>query len=83
MGRVATFKLLPSGQGYSVQLAGVANMDDKVVAICPIEVQTGREAGATGPIVAGLREGKQVDGVLVAGMSSLPCSPFPFVSVQY
>ncbi|KAK3485197.1 lethal giant larvae like, C-terminal-domain-containing protein [Neurospora hispaniola] len=65
-GRVATFKLLPSGQGYSVQLAGVANMDDKVVAICPIEVQTGREAGATGPIVAGLREGKQVDGVLVA-----------------
>jgi hypothetical protein len=66
-GRVATFKLLPSGQGYSVKLAGVTHANDKVVAICPIAADTGAPAAATGPIVAGLREGRHVNGVLVVG----------------
>lgn len=66
-GRVATFKLLPSAQGYSVKLAGVSQGSDKVVAICPIQVDTGAPAAATGPIVAGLREGRHVNGVLVVG----------------
>ncbi|KAB5526383.1 lethal giant larvae like, C-terminal-domain-containing protein [Coniochaeta sp. 2T2.1] len=64
-GRVATFKLLPSGQGYSVKLAGVNHGNDKVVAICPIITDSGAPAAATGPIVAGLREGRHVNGVLV------------------
>jgi hypothetical protein len=67
MGRVATFKLLPSGQGYSVKLAGIAQLSDKVVAICPIVADTGAPAPATGPIVAGLRSGQQVNGILVVG----------------
>jgi syntaxin-binding protein 5 len=66
-GRVATFKLLPSGQGYTVKLAGVSHGNDKVVAICPIVAETGAPASATGPVVAGLREGKHVNGILVVG----------------
>ncbi|KAH8886476.1 hypothetical protein GQ53DRAFT_796815 [Thozetella sp. PMI_491] len=65
LGRVITFKLLPSGQGYSAKLAGVVGFDDKVVAICPIVADTGRPAVATGPVVASLRDGQQINGVLV------------------
>lgn len=75
-GRVATFKLLPSGNGYSVKLAGVNHGgSDKVVAVCPIVADTGAPAVATGPVVAGLREGRHVNGVLVVGQ----CHP----SVSY
>jgi len=67
-GKVATFKLLPTaGGGYSVKLAGVTNLGDKVVAICPINADNGHPASATGPVVASLRDGRQVNGVLVAG----------------
>ncbi|KAK4124648.1 hypothetical protein N657DRAFT_644893 [Parathielavia appendiculata] len=66
LGHVASFKILPSGQTYSAQLAGVAKCGgDKVVAICPLNVDNGQAAAATGPAVAGLREGKQVNGILV------------------
>ncbi|KAK1979652.1 lethal giant larvae like, C-terminal-domain-containing protein [Colletotrichum cereale] len=66
LGRVATFKLLPSGNSYTVKLAGAQQFDGKVVALCPIQADTGKPAHATGPIVAGLRNGQQVNGVLVA-----------------
>ncbi|KAK3346749.1 lethal giant larvae like, C-terminal-domain-containing protein [Lasiosphaeria hispida] len=65
MGRVATFKLLPTGEGYSAKLVGVTNLSDKVIAICPINADTGHTAAATGPVVASLREGRQVNGILV------------------
>ncbi|RYP73453.1 hypothetical protein DL771_003625 [Monosporascus sp. 5C6A] len=64
-GKVITFKLLPSGGGYASQVAGVASLSDKIVAICPIITETGKPAYATGPAVAGLREGKNVNGLLV------------------
>ncbi|RYP10368.1 hypothetical protein DL764_000702 [Monosporascus ibericus] len=64
-GKVITFKLLPSGGGYTSQVAGVASLSDKIVAICPIITETGKPAYATGPAVAGLREGKNVNGLLV------------------
>ncbi len=67
MGKLITFKLLPSGAGYNAQVAGVASLGDKIVAICPIIADTGKPAYATGPIVAGLREGKNVNGLLVVG----------------
>lgn len=67
LGRVATFKLLPSGKGYTAQLAGVVSLGEMVVALCPIIAESGHTAGATGPVVAGLREGHQVNGILVAG----------------
>ncbi|KAK4150110.1 lethal giant larvae like, C-terminal-domain-containing protein [Chaetomidium leptoderma] len=67
LGHVATFKILPSGKSYTAQLAGVAKCGgDKVVAISPLNADNGQPASATGYAVAGLREGKQVNGVLVA-----------------
>ncbi|KAI1442326.1 lethal giant larvae like, C-terminal-domain-containing protein [Annulohypoxylon stygium] len=65
MGKVITFKLLPSGGGYNATLAGVANCNDRVVSICPIVAETGKPALATPHAVAGLREGKHVNGLLV------------------
>ncbi|CAN8104917.1 unnamed protein product [Discula destructiva] len=64
-GKVATFKLLPAGKTYTVELAGVVSMSDKVVAICPIVAETGKAAAATPEIVGGLRSGIHVNGVLV------------------
>ena len=70
LGRVATFKILPDGQRYAAKFAGAVKAGgDRVVAICPVDVDSGRPAAATGPAVAGLRTGKQVNGILVAGMS--------------
>ncbi|KAI0165095.1 lethal giant larvae like, C-terminal-domain-containing protein [Hypoxylon sp. FL1284] len=65
MGKVITFKLLPSDGGYSATLAGVVNLNDKVISISPIVADTGKPALATGPAVAGLREGRHVNGLLV------------------
>ncbi|KUI56373.1 hypothetical protein VP1G_03757 [Cytospora mali] len=64
-GKVATFKLLPSGNSYSATLSGVSSLGDRIVAICPIQADTGRPAAATPEIVGGLRNGQQVNGVLV------------------
>ncbi|ORY67197.1 lethal giant larvae like, C-terminal-domain-containing protein [Pseudomassariella vexata] len=64
-GKVITFALLPSGQSYTARPAGVSQLSDRVVAICPIVADTGKLAYATGQTVAGLREGKQVNGLLV------------------
>jgi syntaxin-binding protein 5 len=66
-GRVVTFKLLPANNGYTAKLAGVATFSDKVISISPIVVDSGQPASATGPTVAGLREGRQVNGILVVG----------------
>ncbi|SPO05232.1 related to SRO77 - polarized exocytosis by regulating SNARE function [Cephalotrichum gorgonifer] len=64
-GKVITLKLLPSGEGYAVKVAGVVSFGDSVVSISPIVADTGKPAAATGPVVAGLRNGQQVNGVLV------------------
>ncbi|GAO18395.1 uncharacterized protein UV8b_05417 [Ustilaginoidea virens] len=67
LGKVMTFKLLPSGDGaYSAQLAGVVAFEGPIVSLSPIEINTGKPAVATGAIVASLREGKQIHGALVA-----------------
>lgn len=72
LGKVITFKLLPSNSGtYSVQLAGVVAFDDKIIALNPVEAETGKPAAATGANVAGLREGRVTHGALVAGTSIL------------
>ncbi|KAF3763075.1 hypothetical protein M406DRAFT_292705 [Cryphonectria parasitica EP155] len=65
-GKVVTFKLLPSGNSYSVEMVGSVSLSDRVVALCPIVAETGRAAGATPEIVGGLRSGQHVNGVLVA-----------------
>ena len=70
LGKVITFKLLPGNNGYTAQLAGVVAFDDKIISLNPIEAETGKPAAATGQTVAGLREGRHVNGVLVAGRCS-------------
>ncbi|KAI1175291.1 lethal giant larvae like, C-terminal-domain-containing protein [Nemania sp. FL0916] len=64
-GKVITLKLLPSGQGFKAELAGIAHLGDQVVSICPIVAESGKPAVATGQSVAGLREGRHINGLLV------------------
>ncbi|KAI8627479.1 lethal giant larvae like, C-terminal-domain-containing protein [Xylariaceae sp. FL1651] len=64
-GKLITLKLLPAGASFKAELAGVANLDGQVVSICPIVADTGKPAAATGHAVAGLREGRHVNGLLV------------------
>ncbi|KAI0458945.1 lethal giant larvae like, C-terminal-domain-containing protein [Xylaria acuta] len=64
-GKVISLRLLPSGSSFKAEPAGVASLSDRVISICPIVADTGKPAAATGHAVAGLREGKHVNGLLV------------------
>ncbi|KID98211.1 Lethal giant larvae (Lgl)-like protein, partial [Metarhizium majus ARSEF 297] len=67
LGKVITFKLLPAAGGaYTAQLAGVVVFDGPIVSLSPINAQTGKPALASAATVGSLREGKRVDGALVA-----------------
>ncbi|RMZ70549.1 snare-dependent exocytosis [Pyrenophora seminiperda CCB06] len=67
LGHLATFKLLPEASGrYSVRLAGVCSLDDKIISICPMHAESGRPAYASQSAVAGLRTGTKTNGVLLA-----------------
>ena len=71
MGRLVTLKLLPEASGgYSVQLAGSCSVDDKVISLTPINVDTGEPAVATPEIVGSLRTGARVNGSLLAVTST-------------
>lgn len=64
---MATFKILPGDDGaYMGQFAGVTQLDDKVLNIIPIDADQGTPALATASIVAGLRTGAKVNGVVIA-----------------
>ncbi|MCJ1414541.1 hypothetical protein MMC32_000868 [Xylographa parallela] len=66
LGRFITFKLLPMPNGgYSAQLAGTINLDDKVVSISPISADTGSPASASPDTVASLRNGFRLNGVVI------------------
>ncbi|GAW26143.1 putative snare-dependent exocytosis protein [Rosellinia necatrix] len=65
LGKLVTLKLLPSGSGFKAEPAGLVSLGDQVVSICPIVADTGKPAAATGHAVAGLREGRHVNGLLV------------------
>ncbi|KAH0537260.1 hypothetical protein FGG08_005922 [Glutinoglossum americanum] len=67
LGHAATFKLLPQPTGvYTVQFVGSASLDDRVITLCPLNVETGASACASQTAVAGLREGVKVPGVLLS-----------------
>jgi syntaxin-binding protein 5 len=68
MGKVATFKILPQPTGgYTAQFAGVTACNDRIISINPIVADSGKPALATAGVVAGLRRGEAVNGVLVVG----------------
>lgn len=67
LGRLVTFKLLPEAHGgYAVKLAGHVQLEEKLISILPINSDTGEAAEATPELVAGLRTGRRVNGVVIA-----------------
>lgn len=65
-GRFITLKLLPQSHGgYTVQTAGVTNLDGSIISIAPIDANTGRPAQANPSNVANLRTGLKINGVVV------------------
>ncbi|KAH6900197.1 lethal giant larvae like, C-terminal-domain-containing protein [Thelonectria olida] len=67
LGKAITLKILPGQDDtYSAKVAGVVSFESKIIALNPIDANTGKPAVATSQNVAGLREGQQINGVLVA-----------------
>ena len=65
-GRIFTSKLLPKpGGGFAVQAAGSVALEDPVVSISPLDVDTGHAAYASQAAVGGLRGGLKVNGSLL------------------
>ncbi len=66
LGRFLTFKILPQQNGgYSVRLAGTASLDGSIISISPIDAESGDPADATQAVVASLRDGYKVNGVVL------------------
>ena len=62
-----TFKLLPEVTGgYTVKLVGTCMLDDKIISISPINTDSGDLAAATQDVVASLRSGARINGVVLA-----------------
>ena len=67
LGRLVTFKLLPEATGgYTVKLVGTCMLDDKIISILPINTDSGNLAAATQDVVASLRSGARINGVVLA-----------------
>lgn len=65
-GRFITFKLLPEAPGrYGVKLAGSTAFDQRIILISPVNTETGTPASASQEVVASLRTGVQVKGVVI------------------
>ena len=61
-----TFKVLPEAKGgYTVKIAGTCTLDDKIISISPVNADSGEPAEATPELVASLRGGNKVNGVLM------------------
>lgn len=65
-GNLATFKIVPSGSGYSASFVGSSSLDDRVLSIYPIDAETGNSAHASQSAFSSLRVGHRVNGVLLA-----------------
>lgn len=66
-GNLATFKILPTGNGtYSVSFVGATSLDGKVINISPIDADSGNPALATPAAVSKLGGASKVNGVVVA-----------------
>lgn len=75
-GNVATFKILPASNGtYTAAYAGSSALEDKVVALIPIDAESGGSASATPSAVGGLRTGLKINGVVI-GVTASGCRIF-------
>lgn len=58
--------MLPEATGrYTVKLAGSISLDRRIISISPVDADTGTPAHATQEVVASLRTGAQVNGVVI------------------
>jgi hypothetical protein len=63
---LATLKILPQNGGrYGAQFVGAVGVDDRVIQISPLQVDTGHAAYASQQAVASLRSGAKVNGTLL------------------
>ena len=70
-GILHTFKILPESSGaYSVQPVDGIPLEDIIVAIIPLNAETGESANASPELVGSLRTGNRVNGVLVVATHS-------------
>lgn len=65
MGHIATFKILPEGAKFKASFAGAFVFDEAPIKLLPVNADNGEMAYATPNAVGGLREGQQVNGMLV------------------
>lgn len=75
-GNVATFKILPASNGtYTAAYVGSTPLEDKVIALIPIDAESGGSASATPSLVGGLRTGLKINGVVI-GVTASGCRIF-------
>lgn len=65
LGNLATFKIIPQGGRYAVQLAGNTQHEGRIIQISPLSADSGYPAYASQQAVASLRDGRKVNGVLL------------------
>ena len=70
-GRLVTFRLLPEpGRGYAVQPVGTTSLDGKIISVSTLNAYTGAPADASQSVFAELRNGVNVNGVVLAVSNS-------------
>ncbi|RVD80907.1 uncharacterized protein DFL_008791 [Arthrobotrys flagrans] len=67
---VMTFKILPDGSRFVVSCAGGHPIDNPPLTLIPINSETGASARATPDVVAGLRQGKSINGFIICVTSN-------------
>lgn len=66
LGRFVTLKLLPEARGgFTVKFISTTSLDQKVISISPIHADSGAPANATQEVVASLRDGYKINGVVL------------------
>ena len=66
-GRLVTLRLLPEpGRGYTIQPVGTTSLDGRIISVSTLNADTGAPAHASQSIFAELRNGVNVNGVVLA-----------------
>ena len=70
-GHLFTFKILPeSNGGYAVRFAGSSSLEARIISLSSVNADSGESAEATPELVAGLRTGSRLNGVVIAVTST-------------
>lgn len=70
-GRLVTLRLLPeAGRGYTIQPVGTTSIDGKIISLSTLNADTGAPADASQSVFAELRNGVNLNGVVLAVSNS-------------